>query len=98
VGVELVNDDDVHHAQSPSFSRLQGRRVRLISCDDPHTRLQPGTRGRVTFVDGLGTVHVAWDDGSRLGLIPGVDQWEVDAADAPDGDGGDDVWNGEGQP
>jgi len=98
VGVELVTDDDNDDAQSPSFSRLQGRRVRLISCDDPHTRPQPGTRGRITFVDGLATVHVASDDGSRLGLIPGVDQWEVDAADAPDGDSGDNVWNGEGQP
>ena len=93
-----MNDDDNHRAQSPSFSRLQGRRVRLIHCDDPHTRLQPGTRGRVTFVDGLGTVHVAWDDGSRLGLIPGVDQWEVDAADAPDGDEGDAFWDGLGPP
>lgn len=93
-----MNDDNNRGTQSPSFGRLHGRRVRLISCDDPHTRLQPGTMGRVTFVDGLGTVHVAWDDGSRLGLIPGVDQWEVDVADARHGDEGDDVWNGEGQP
>ena len=89
-------DDGNHDAQAPSFGRLQGRRVRLIRCDDPYTRLQPGTRGRVTFIDGLGTVHVAWDDGSRLGLIPGVDQWEVDAADAYDSD--DDIWSGEGRP
>jgi hypothetical protein len=91
-----VNDDDNQDAQSSSFSRLQGRRVRLICCDDPHTLLRPGTRGRVTFVDGLGTVHVAWDDGSRLGLIPGVDRWEVDGADAPDPEEDDDIWNGEG--
>ena len=93
-----MNDDDNQDALSPPFGGLQGRRVRLISCDDPHTRLQPGTRGRVTFVDGLGTIHVAWDDGSRLGLIRGVDRWQVDAADAPDCDEGDDVGNGEGQP
>jgi hypothetical protein len=98
VGVELVNDADNHDAESQPFGRLQGRRVRLISCDDPHTRLQPGTRGRVTFVDGLGTVHVVWDDGSRLGLIPGVDQWDVEPADSPDGDEDNDIWNGEGQP
>jgi hypothetical protein len=91
-------EDDDHDVLSPSFGRLQGRRIRLISCDDPHTWLQPGTGGLVTFVDGLGTVHVAWDDGSRLGLIPGVDQWEVDAADAPDGDEDNDLWSGEDQP
>jgi hypothetical protein len=26
-------------------------------------------------VEGLGTVHVRWDDGSTLGLIPGKDRW-----------------------
>jgi uncharacterized membrane protein len=42
------------------------RRVRLVSCEDRYTRLKPGTRGRVTFVDDLDTVHVAWEDGSML--------------------------------
>jgi hypothetical protein len=27
----------------------------------------PGTEGTVTFVDDLGTVHVDWDSGSKLG-------------------------------
>ena len=58
----------------------------------------PGTRGIVTLVDGFGTVHVAWDDGSRLGLIPGEDQWEVDAAVGPEGEEGNDIWSTEGQP
>ena len=72
-------------ADDDALSPIIGRRVRLIRCDDPHTRLQPGTRGIVKGVDGLGTVHVAWDDGSRLGLIPGVDQWEIDDTGSPDG-------------
>jgi len=65
---------------SRSLGWLRGRRIRLITCDDPHTRLRPGARGVVTLVDGLGTLHVSWDDGARLGLIPGVDQWELDDA------------------
>lgn len=36
---------------------------------DPWTSLAPGTEGTVDMVDGMGTVHVAWDDGSRLGMI-----------------------------
>jgi hypothetical protein len=31
----------------------------------------------VISVDSAGTVHVKWDDGSTLGLIPDEDQWEV---------------------
>lgn len=52
-----------------------GERVELVATTDPHTRLRPGARGTVTTVDDLGTVHVAWDDGSRLGLVPGEDRW-----------------------
>lgn len=55
----------------------KGRRVRLVRCDDPDTNLQPGSEGTVLFVDAVGTVHVAWDNGSTLGLVEGVDQWQL---------------------
>lgn len=55
---------------------VKERRVRLISTDDPWTRLQPGTLGKVICTDDIGTVHVKWDDGSTLGLVPGHDSWE----------------------
>lgn len=51
-------------------------RVRLLSTSDEHTSLRPGDEGTVTLVDAVGTVHVTWDNGSRLGLIPGEDRWE----------------------
>lgn len=51
-------------------------RVRLIRTTDPHTQLVPGAEGTVVQVDDLGTVHVRWDDGGTLGLIPGVDKWD----------------------
>lgn len=47
----------------------KGQRVELISTSDPYTRLRPGTRGTISLVDSLGTVHVNWDNGSRLGMI-----------------------------
>ena len=91
--------DDADHSPLRSSGWVRGRRVRLIRCDDPHTRLKPGARGTVTFVDGLDTVHVAWDDGGRLGLIPGVDQWEFDtAAHLDDSEDGSGVWSGDHQP
>lgn len=49
---------------------LVGKRVRLVQCNDIHTKLLPGTEGTVLFVDDTGTVHIAWDNGSRLGLCP----------------------------
>jgi hypothetical protein len=52
-----------------------GSRVRFIHSTDPYTRLKPGTLGTVVFIDDLGTLHVKWDDGSGLGLVPSEDIW-----------------------
>lgn len=54
-----------------------GATVELVHTTDAHTRLEPGARGRVVLIDGMGTVHVRWDDGSQLGLIPGEDDWRT---------------------
>lgn len=59
------------------MSNKAGDRVRLISCPDPYTSIAPGTEGTVDFVDALGTVHITWDDGHSLGLVPGEDAWET---------------------
>jgi hypothetical protein len=56
---------------------LKGRRVRLINCSDPWTSLPPGLLGTVTFTDDAGTLHVRWDNGSTLGLVPGEDSWVI---------------------
>ncbi len=56
-------------------NQLRGKRIELISTSDPHTELKPGDRGTVDFVDDIGTIHVVWDNGSTLGLVPGEDQY-----------------------
>ena len=50
-------------------------RVKLISMDDPYSRLKTGDEGIVKFVDDIGTIHVGWDCGYSLGLIHGVDKF-----------------------
>lgn len=55
-----------------------GDRVRLVRTTDQRTRLQTGTEGTVTSIDAAGTVHVDWDDGSRLGMVEAAgDRFEV---------------------
>jgi hypothetical protein len=51
----------------------KGARGELVSMDDPYSRLKPGERGTVSFVDETGTVFVSWDSGSGLGVVFGVD-------------------------
>jgi hypothetical protein len=56
---------------------LAGRRVRLDGCGDIYTRLTPGSEGTVLYTDSMGTLHVDWDSGSSLGLLPGEDRWQL---------------------
>jgi hypothetical protein len=57
--------------------KLKGKRIELIATTDPYTNLRPGDRGTVDFVDDMGTIHVSWDNGSQLGLVPGEDQYKL---------------------
>ena len=51
----------------------KGTRVELLQLDDPHTNIPIGTKGTVRCVDDIGTIHVNWDTGSRLGVVYGED-------------------------
>lgn len=47
---------------------------------DDNVTVPPGTLGKVEFIDldGVnGTRHVAWQNGARLGVVPGVDEVEI---------------------
>ncbi len=50
----------------------QGSRVELDSMDDPQAPPQ-GTRGTVLGVDDIGSIMVAWDNGSGLHVAYGED-------------------------
>ena len=67
----LANKAKVYKEMYPKGTRLE-----LISLDDPYTHIQPGTKGTVKFVDDMGTIHMQWDDGKTLGLIPGEDSFK----------------------
>ena len=56
---------------------LTGKRIELISTTDPYTSLEPGDKGTVGHVDDIGTIHVSWDNGSKLGLVPGEDKYKI---------------------
>lgn len=58
------------------YRKYLGKTVELISMDD--TQAPPvGTRGKVIFVDDAGQIHVKWDNGSSLALIPEVDKFKI---------------------
>lgn len=58
-------------------TRFKGKRVMLIEMKDEHTKLKEGDMGTVKFEDDLKQIHVDWDNGSSLALIPGIDKYSI---------------------
>jgi hypothetical protein len=52
----------------------KGTRVELIQMNDPYSKLEPGDKGTVDFVDDAGTIFCLWDCGSTLGVVYGEDK------------------------
>ncbi len=54
----------------------KGAVVELVRMNDEHAP-PPGTRGTVTGVDDIGTIHVCWQNGSGLGVAYGEDECKI---------------------
>jgi hypothetical protein len=58
----------------------EGMRIKLISMIDDPNPIPSGTEGTITLIDGANIIHVNWDNGRRLGVIPGVDEYILEPA------------------
>jgi len=54
-----------------------GQRIKAIQINDPYTKIQSGEHGTINFIDDFNTIHVNWDSGSTLGVIPEIDEFEI---------------------
>ena len=52
-----------------------GTRIELISMNDPFAPVPSGMRGSVDYVDDAGQIHMKWDNGRTLAVLPGVDSF-----------------------
>lgn len=55
---------------------LIGKRIRLIQMNEEKHPVQEGTMGTITHV-GWDVINVRWDNGRNLGVIIGVDRYEI---------------------
>ena len=58
-----------------------GTRVQLNHMDDPYAPVKDGTRGTVKHVDDAGQLHMQWDNGRTLALVPGENSFRKLTAD-----------------
>ncbi len=53
----------------------EGTRLMLNSMNDPYAPIPAGTRGTVAFVDDVGQIHMKWDNGRTLAIVPSEDDF-----------------------
>ena len=67
--VRIATKVDVEHLRKVYPA---GTEVVLVKMEDINAP-PAGTKGKVIFVDDIATIHVEWENGSRLGVIFGED-------------------------
>lgn len=65
-----INDKELIEKKYPVGSIIE-----LIEMDDMQAP-PTGTKGTVTHIDSIGQIHVNWENGCGLSLVPGVDKFK----------------------
>lgn len=53
-----------------------GQTIEIIKMDDPQAP-PPNTRGVIQKIDGIGQIHVKWENGSTLAVQPYNDTYRI---------------------
>ncbi len=54
----------------------KGMRIRMQMMDDERP-ISSGMEGTIKHIDGIGTLHVKWDNGRTMGVVPEIDEYEL---------------------
>lgn len=61
----------------PKFDdSIVGKRITCLNMNDVNA-VPSGTEGVIRKIDDIGQIHVNWDNGSQLALVPGVDDYKI---------------------
>ena len=72
-----MNPWERNYKMAPEIREMYppGTRLVLHHMEDHFAPVPPGTRGTVDCVDDQAQIHMQWDNGRRLAIIPGVDSF-----------------------
>lgn len=74
-----MNDWERERRKAQMYKEMypKGTRIELIDMNDPYAPVPSGTKGTVEFVDDMGQIHMKWDNGRTLALVPSVDEFKT---------------------
>jgi len=58
------------------MNELIGKRIELVYMDNDPNPIEEGTMGTITNI-GNDVINVDWDNGRKLGLVIGIDQFLI---------------------
>ena len=56
---------------------LKGKRIRLTEAMNDPQPIRAGEEGTIKFTDGIGQIHVDWDNGRSLAVVPNEDKYVI---------------------
>jgi hypothetical protein len=54
-----------------------GKRIKMLETMDDPTPVCKGEMGTIRYIDDIGNIHVNWDNGGTLSVLPEVDKYEI---------------------
>lgn len=63
-----------------------GSRIELHEMLDDPCPIEPGSKGELLYIDDGGVLHIKWDNGRGLGVVPGKDVFSVLSPEQPEKD------------
>lgn len=69
-----MNEKEIQETKEKYVS---GTKIKLLETLDDSQPIESGTIGKVDHVDDMGTIHMIWDNGRTLGIIPNEDKFEI---------------------
>lgn len=56
---------------------LKGKRIRLTEDMNDPQPIRKNEEGIIKFTDGIGQIHVDWDNGRSLAVVPNEDKYVI---------------------
>lgn len=74
--IDVITETNLSKIEALRYDYPSGCRIKCLNMNDPYHAVPSGTMGTVNYVDDAGTIHMNWDNGQSLGLIPGEDSFQ----------------------